>query len=212
MTLELLRGVRNAAGALRRCPVCLSSSAGASGVCAGCERRLVAAVAALPPPSGPTFWLGAYAGPWLRLIHALKYGGDRRLARLLGRLLAQRATTAARMPRVVTFVPASPARLAERGFDQAELLAAAVADAAKVDLLKLLRRSTTSLSQARLSRAERALNAGASFVATACNGRYVLLVDDVLTTGATTTACAAALLAAGASEVRTAVVARTARR
>lgn len=177
-----------------------------------CERRLAEAIAALPQPGGPVFWLGAYAGPWLRLVHALKYGGDRRVADLLGALLARRLADVQFRPSVVAHVPASPGRLQERGFDQAELLATAVATASGVRATSLLRRSSASRSQGRLSRAERAVNAGASFVARPCAGRNVLLVDDVLTTGATTGACVSALAAAGAKEVWTAVVARTARR
>lgn len=207
-----LRTLRTAAGSLRRCPCCSQGAAAADGVCPDCAELLEEAIAALPAPTGPTFWLGAYAGPWLRLVHALKFEGDRRLAGMLGRLLARRLAGAAFLPQLVAHVPASPGRLSERGFDQAALLAAAVADELGVAVRTLLSRSTASLSQARLSRAERALNAGVSFVATPCTGRRVLLVDDVLTTGATTGACSAALVAAGAKEVWTAVVARTIRR
>jgi|SRR5690606_20766452 len=202
---------RTASGSLRRCPACTSAPAARGGLCPACAARLTAAVAALPPPTGPIFWLGAYAGPWSRLVHALKFEGDQRLAGPLGRLLALRLGRCGFHPDLVVHVPASPARASERGFDQAALLAAALAAEAGVAARGLLRRSTTSLSQARLSRAQRSLNAGASFEARPCHGRKVLLVDDVLTTGATTAACAAALDGAGAAEVWTAVVARTAR-
>lgn len=73
----------------------------------------------------------------------------------------------------------------------------------------MLFRSQGSRSQGRLSRAERAVNAGLSFTARACSNQRILLVDDVLTTGATTRACLAALEAAAAAEVWVAVVART---
>lgn len=206
-----LRVLRAATGSLRRCPVCAHEPAGSHGACRGCEERLAAAIAALPPPTGPVVWLGAYAGPWLRLVHGLKFDGDRRLATLLGRLLALRLERAAFEPHLVVHVPASPARLRERGFDQAELLAAALATGLTASARSLLSRSTSSLSQASLSRAQRTLNAGASFDARACPGRKVLLVDDVLTTGSTAAACTAALIRSGAAEVWTAVVARTVR-
>jgi len=216
------RGPREVAGSLRRCPVCQGRAAGAAGVCGGCESLLQGAIEALPPAGGPQFWLGAYAGPWLRLVKALKYEGDRRVADLLGGLLARRLQAASFRPTVITHVPASPGRLHERGFDQSELLAAALAASLAASIAtsgvfasgtiptgKLLSRAQGSRSQGRLSRAERTVNAGASFTAVACRAQRVLLVDDVVTTGATAAACSAALLEAGAAEVWTALVART---
>lgn len=211
MANALMSGLRRAAGELRRCPMCGSRPAARVGTCSPCEARLLAAIAALPSPPGPVFWLGAYAGPWLRLVQALKYSGDRRLAALLGGLLATRLAASSFRPEVVVHVPASPERLSERGFDQAESLAAAIATVAGRRQGALLARALSSRSQGRLSREARALNAGASFVASPCAGSRVLLVDDVLTTGATTAACSSALVAAGAKEVWVAVVARTAR-
>lgn len=211
--------LRGLAGGLRRCPACRRAPAAANGACSGCEQRLREAVATLPPPGGPRFWLGPYAGPWLRLVHALKYERDERVAGLLGALLAARLLAGAFRPTVVTYAPASAERRRERGFDQAELLARAVANelsttnapARPPSAVTLLHRSAASPSQGRLSRSARVLNAGASFNADSCRGERVLLVDDVLTTGATTGACVAALVASGAAEVWIAVVARTAR-
>src|SRR5690606_29549301 len=105
------RGPREVAGSLRRCPACAQRAAGAKGVCSICESTLKSAIAALPAPGGPLFWLGAYAGPWLRLVRALKYEGDRRVADLLGGLLATRLLAASFRPTLITHVPASPGRL-----------------------------------------------------------------------------------------------------
>jgi predicted amidophosphoribosyltransferase len=76
---------------------------------------------------------------------------------------------------------------------------------------KLLRRTAATLTQTRLSRDERADNVHRAFAAApgvALHGERVVLVDDVLTTGATTNACARALKRAGASEVCVWTVAR----
>lgn len=200
-----------ALGALETCPVCQASPAGLSGVCEPCRAWLEAAVAAAPAPVGTRCWLGPYAGPWERLIAALKHRGAHRLGAYLGALVAVRVRAWGFEPDLVTWVPASPRRRTERGFDQAEELASAVAEGLRRPCVATLARSPASRSQKRLSRASRAVNAASAFTGLGTARGRVLLVDDVLTTGATADACADALEAAGASEVRVAVVARTVR-
>lgn len=208
---SLLASAARALGALETCPACLSAPAGEAGVCEPCRAWLEAAVVSSPPPVGTTCWLGPYAGPWERLVTALKHRGARRLGGLLGRLVALRTSGWGPAPDLVTAVPASPRRLDERGFDQAAVLAAEAARALGLAYRPTLARSRLSLSQKRLSRSARAANAEDAFRATGRVRGRALLVDDVLTTGATARACAAALLTAGAQEVRVAVVARTVR-
>lgn len=200
-----------ALGTLDRCPVCLSAPAGFAGVCQPCRAWLEAAVHALPPPAGDWCWVGPYAGPLKRCVAAYKHGGGRRLAQSLGPLLALRLARWDFRPTLVVHVPASALRLEERGFDQADDLAAVVARLCRLPHASPLARSPVATSQKRLSRARRATNAGGAFGATRHVAGRVLLVDDVLTTGATFRACAAALHAAGATEVRGAFVARTVR-
>jgi len=129
----------------------------------------------------------------------------------LGALLALRVRSWPYAPDQVVSVPASAERLAERGFDQAAVLAAEVARALGSEHRAALVRSRASRVQKGLSRASRAVNAARAFRATGRVRGRVLLVDDVLTTGATAEACAAALTDAGAAEVRVATVARTVR-
>jgi ComF family protein len=108
----------------------------------------------------------------------------------------------------VTAVPVSPARRRERGYNQAELIARQVAAALELPFAPLLARSGTShqLGLDRRSRLE--LVQGAFYAVGTYPGRRVLIVDDVITTGATLTECAEVLTRVGAAEVWGAAVAR----
>jgi predicted amidophosphoribosyltransferase len=103
------------------------------------------------------------------------------------------------------------AKVRRRGYNQAELLARAVARRidAKCDRALLTKRAETE-TQSKLARAERAANVRHAFAASPrAKGLSILLVDDVTTTGETIRACATALLGAGAARVCAAVVAKT---
>lgn len=202
-----------ALGSLNACPVC-GVAVSAAPVCAECDALLARALAAARP-FGDNLWLGPYAGALLRMVHALKFSGQRALGSYLGRLLAVQASRASWKFDSVTNVPASAGKLRTRGFDQAELMARAAAEHSGRDYRRLLTRTITMTarsSQLALGRDARSVNASGAFVADAgAAGRTVLLVDDVSTSGATLAACRQALLAAGATRVFTAVVALTVR-
>lgn len=146
-------------------------------------------------------------------MRALKYRGATRAARWMGEHLAAVVLAAGWRPELVCPVPLHASRLRRRGYNQAALVARALARALPVPLGLALTRTRFTASQARLERARRAANVAGAFKADGVSvaGRSVLLVDDVLTTGATAQACCAALLAAGAREVHVAVVARAER-
>lgn len=159
---------------------------------------------------------GLLSAPLSRAVTLHKDGGERRLGPVLGALAGEHcAAEWAGWPDVVTFVPASRAAVARRGFDHAAAIAAGVATALGAPAVPLLTRLGRAQDQRRLGRAGRAANAAHSFaprrersgdpVSVAAR---VLLVDDVLTTGATLSACAETLLGAGAQEVRALAVAR----
>jgi len=155
---------------------------------------------------------GAHAGPLRAAIHRLKYGGEPGLAADLGALVAlQLARDIARglLVDAVVPVPLHRARAATRGYDQAALLARAVAAHAGLPLRIALHRIRASRPQVELDRAARAANVRGAFVAGAgsLRGLRVALVDDVATTGATLMDAAAAARAAGARTVRAYVVA-----
>jgi ComF family protein len=190
--------------------------------CAACDARLRrravfcgACAHAVVPAGGSSdpIAFALFGGPVAAALRRLKYAGRADLAAPLGHL-ARRAAHAAR-PRVdlVIPVPLHPARLAERGYNQAALLGAEVARDLEVPMApRALARTRHTPQQARLDRAARLRNVAGAFrvrAPAAVRGKRVLLVDDVSTTGATLAACAAALREAGAAEVTALVVART---
>lgn len=194
--------------ATARCPRCALPAPGGQ-VCGACLR--------VPPPFVQTIALAGYAFPWDRLIARFKFHQQPELAGLLADALVGAVQRTATRPaaQLVLPVPLSPARLAERGFNQAWELARRVAAAqglpARHDALLRLRDTP---HQVGLSRPARATNLrDAMWVPpegqTAIRGCQVALVDDVMTTGMTATAATQALLAAGAGSVQVWVLART---
>lgn len=154
-----------------------------------------------------------YSGPVRAALHALKYGGERRLARPLASALAERWRRAGRGGEVLTWVPVHGSRRRERGFDQAEELARHMAGELGLPAAPLLERRLRTTAQHALGQAQRASNTAAAFRATATlrddyRDAWVVVVDDILTTGATLEGCAQALLEGGATAVSAAIVAR----
>jgi len=153
----------------------------------------------------------AYEGPVEKAVHRFKYEGWRRLAGPLAQLLAERLVVEGLPARCVVAVPLHPARLRQRGFNQAELLAAELR--ARLALFepvgKLVRTRPTppQVGNDRLRRFENVKNAF-EWHGLLLEGEAVLVIDDVATTGATLDACASALRAAGSGPVTGVSVAR----
>jgi len=140
------------------------------------------------------------------VVHGLKFRNRRGAARQLAALMVRRLVARGSVD-VVTWAPTSSARVAERGFDQAELLARAVARELGVPCRRLLYRGHGQ-PQAGHDRAARLV--GPSFRARPSRrGLRVLLVDDVVTTGGTLQAARRALLDAGVTDVRCIAAAAT---
>ncbi len=169
-----------------------------------------------PPPFAATLAAHAYAFPVDRLLQALKYQGRLALAEWAGLALAQRVrrtlperSLRERTPLLVP-LPLAAARQRERGFNQAQLIAAVTARELALPLADALARPRATAPQAGLPWQQRLHNVRGAFVARRpLDGRDVVLVDDVMTTGATLRAAAAAAIAAGARRVDCWVVART---
>ena len=153
----------------------------------------------------------AYEGPVRQAIHALKFERRAALARPLAALVLEPWGTelAGRVDALVP-VPLARARERERGFNQATLLAEHLAAALGVPVRpRWLTRVRATQSQSELGAAERWANVRGAFQARAgVAGRDVVVVDDVITTGATAAECARALRAAGARRVGVLTVAR----
>jgi len=185
------------------CPVCGRPFYHSAGhLCGDCQTD--------PPPFRTARAVVVYQGAAARSISLLKYHGDMTQTRVL-------ADLAAALPElpawdVIVPLPLSPRRLAERGFNQALVLARAAFPGRPLEPRLLSRPVEAELPQAVLTRRERQRAIRGSFRVPApgtLRGARVLLFDDVVTTGATGAEAARTLLAAGAREVHLATIART---
>ena len=172
--------------------------------------------AAIPAPLLQLEWCAPFNGPIRAALHDLKYAGERRLAEPLGAALARRWGRVGIGSEVVVPVPIHAERERQRGYDQAVLLAAVTARYLGLPLTHALERGRATVAQFELGHDERAANVAGAFrlrpstpgAREAIAGRWVLLVDDVVTTGATLAACGAALEHAGAAAVSAIAIAR----
>jgi len=161
----------------------------------------------LAPPAGVD-WCGAafaYEGVGRELVARLKYRNARAALPFLAAAMAGLVDAAG--IDVVTWAPTAPSHRRQRGFDQAQLLARAVARRLGRPCRSVLRRRPGTPSQTGRTLAER--RQGPAFDTRRRASRRVLLVDDVITSGATVVAATAALRAGGAVAVSVVVAART---
>jgi ComF family protein len=169
----------------------------------------------VPLPLLQLEWCAPFAGVVRRALHALKYAGERRLAAPLGAAIAARWAEAGAGGDLLVPVPIHAERRRRRGYDQAVLLADAAAATLGIPAVVALTRDRATRPQFELGRERRAENVADAFRVhdasrPAVAGRWIVLVDDVATTGATLVACAHALLAEGAAGVSACTVAREA--
>jgi len=164
-----------------------------------------------PPPVSSLVATFAFDGAIRSAVHSLKYEGLRAISPILSEEMAARWGDRRRAPDVIVPIPLHRSRLRSRDYNQAALLAGPVATSLEVQLrTDLLRRVVDSPSQAGAKdEAERARHVRGIFVAsTGVKDQYVLLIDDVATTGSTIISAASALLDAGAWGVSALVLAR----
>jgi ComF family protein len=169
--------------------------------------RVCGACLADPPAFDGTVALADYGGPVAGMVAALKFRARVDLAAVFGALLARRAPPAA--DALVLAVPLAFERERERGFNQAREIARHYAGAGAPPGDGLLRVRHSPPQQSLDERARRANVRGAFRATAAVNGRRVVVIDDVMTTGATLDEVARVLKRAGATRVDNRVVART---
>jgi len=214
-----------------RCPVCLAETGSHQALCAGCwaalplierpfcerlglpfafdhgEGVLSAEAVAAPPAFGRARAAARYEGVAVDLVQRLKYGDRVDLAPLMGRLMRGAGRDILAGADLLVPVPLHRFRLWRRRFNQAAVLAAAIAGVSGVahDPFLVVRRRRTR-QQVGLGRQARLANVQGAFAVPEAAvprlaGRRVVLVDDVLTTGATLEAVARTLSRAGAGSV-----------
>jgi len=189
-----------------RCGRCALPLPEGVGDCGACVRE--------PPPLDACFAAVDYAYPWSGLVGRFKFDGEPGWAATLARRMGEVPGVVEELARadLVLPMPLARVRLAERGFNQALLLARQLA-AAKTDAHLLLRLRETG-SQAALDRKARQRNVEGAFGveplrAQEVRGKNAMLVDDVMTSGSSLHAAALALRQAGAARVCAVVLART---
>lgn len=189
-----------------RCETCALPVPPGVARCGACVRT--------PAPFDRCLAATAYRWPWTRCIGQFKFRQDPGLAAPLAELMAAAPGVAPALATAdaVVPLPLSSARLAERGYNPAQLLASRLAGRrARTDWLLRVRHTPP---QRGLTRAERLKNVRGAFAVAPTHvaelrGRHLLLVDDVMTTGASLGEAARVLRAAGAAQVSALALART---
>ncbi len=183
------------------CPVCALPTPNGD-VCGHCLSR--------PPTFASTTAAFSYAFPLDKMIHAMKYGQQLALANALASKLAANIKLDIK-PDLIIPMPLHPNKLRERGFNQSLLLASSIAKLCKLKLLTdSCQRVRDTPAQSALPWKDRKKNVRDAFHCTMdLTGMNVVLVDDVLTTGASMNALADAIMKNGASRIDVWVVART---
>jgi ComF family protein len=189
-----------------RCGVPFATEGGADHLCGACM--------ATPPPYAAARAAMLFAGPVRELVHRFKYDRKVHLRRPLGLLTMGRLGDfiAAQRADLVVPVPLHPRRLRERGYNQAILLGELLARRWRLPLSRrCLRRVRWTAPQITLTAAERSVNVRGAFAVTEAGrieGKRLVLVDDVYTTGSTVCECARVLHRAGAAAVIVVTAAR----
>jgi ComF family protein len=209
-------------------PSCAGCSAEGTVLCGRCRRALdvrlesqagipIGLPGAMPLPLVQLEWCAPFSGVVRAALHQLKYSGERRLTVPLAAALAARWRVAGAGGELLVPVPVHTDRARRRGYDQAVLLAAEASRCLGMPWQAALVRTRNTAPQFDLGRRARRTNVSGAFAvapATApavggdVRGKWIVLVDDVVTTGSTLMACAEVLYGRGAVAVSALTVAR----
>lgn len=184
-----------------KCVGCGVEKGAADSLCPKCAAELSAPETGWADAAGlPAYSLYWYDGLAARVVRGYKYSDKRWLGNFMGSRMAQAAWNMGGFD-VVCGVPLHEKRRKTRGFDQAELLAKHIAQELGVPFVVGAARTRNTRTQTKLNREQRRENMRDAFVPAARLLGRVLLIDDVMTTGATAAACALSLRQAGAQYV-----------
>jgi competence protein ComFC len=184
-----------------RCSICgLPTPSQYTGTCSECLKS--------GPPFSKILYYGVYEGALREAVHLLKFNGIKRLARPLSELLL---TLPVKKCAAIIPVPLHPGKLKKREFNQTALLGLQLSRALKIPLLlDSLKKVRETRLQTEVSGKERHTNLTRAYAVSGdISGKRLLLVDDVITTGATVRECAATLKRAGASDIEVIALARS---
>lgn len=186
-----------------RCALPFAGKFNSSHLCGRCIKK--------SPVFTKVYAVGLYESSLRHSIHQFKFSGKVGLDRPLGSLLEQAIASDLRVDLVVP-VPLQQKRLQQRSYNQALLLAREVARIRRLPLKEtLLAKIRETESQQGLSAGDRVKNLHGAFqLREKLSGQKILLIDDVMTTGATVAACSQVLIEGGAAEVYIAVIGRAA--
>ncbi|MBE6038725.1 MAG: ComF family protein [Anaerofustis stercorihominis] len=187
--------------------------------CVKCKRVTIGKGICVSCATSDAYWDDAvcsfvYAYPADNIIHEMKYRNYPDIAEYLGKYLSKDFTEKCTTHDfdAITFVPSSEAKMLERGYNQAELLANTLGDALNIPVEGFLIDNGESVHQVGLSGSQRAENAKGRF-SLADNadvrGKKIIVVDDVITTGSTMNSCSKALKEGGAIYILAASVTQT---
>lgn len=191
------------------CVVCGVEKGVSTYLCPACASQMAQLAAGQTDVFGyAAFSPYQYDGAAAQIIQTYKYGGSRWLCAFMAQSVAQCVCAAQLKPSCVCHVPLHDKKRRKRGFDQAALLAQNVAQLLGKPYTPALLRVRNTPSQTKLTSKERLENVQGAFDPTMAVSGHVLLIDDVLTTGATAAECARVLKEAGAESVSIATFAQ----
>jgi ComF family protein len=171
-------------------------------LCPACAKELEALNAGESNVGGiKAFSLYNYDGLIKSLVTGYKYSGKKWLSRFMGDAMASRLRSLPISTDCVCNVPLHIKRRKSRGFDQSETIAKRISEVTDIPYIAALRRVRNTKTQTKLNEAQRRENISGAFESAAMVSGNVLLIDDVLTTGATALECARVLKEAGAGNV-----------
>ncbi len=191
---------------LTPCPVCKKNASSSLGACKSCQANLF-----MPRIEPELIYLGDYDNGLERAIKALKFRNAHRLSLLFAKTLAVEIKRANWQIDIICPIPLHWSRYLERGYNQSALVAKALAKELDVEFIKLLKRKKRTKQQAKLNRLERKHNLNKAFELNSynINNKNIVILDDVVTSGATVSAAISVLNNANIKSVKVVAIART---